>query len=291
MTHQVMIIEDEANLRWAVTRGLQMLPNIEVIACGSGEEALEHLIQHIPDLIVADLNLPGISGLDLIEDLNARQVQVPVLVTTAYCSAYRRQLDQLFGLTILEKPVPLKKLQRLVLDRLAAHTFDDVTQPFQLADYLQLAGLVRRTLLIEIELEEGSGRVEVVAGETWNAYCNGRQGLEALRLLLDAPSPHISFEQLPKPPPTRQLHDGIEALLLEIAQCQDEARHGAGTVEAQPEHNGSHFDELFSQAMSTYLQRDYQGALALMERCAVLRPDDPRVTLNIDRIRSRASQT
>lgn len=47
------------------------------------------------------------------------------------------------------------------------------------------------------------------------------------------------------------------------------------------------FEELFGQAMTIYLRRQYKQALALFEECLQLRPDDPRTLYNIERLRKR----
>ncbi len=47
------------------------------------------------------------------------------------------------------------------------------------------------------------------------------------------------------------------------------------------------FEEMFRQAMSTYLRRQYKEALQLFQECLLLRPDDPRTLYNVERLRKR----
>lgn len=47
------------------------------------------------------------------------------------------------------------------------------------------------------------------------------------------------------------------------------------------------FEEMFRQAMTTYLRRQYKEALQLFQECLLLRPDDPRTLYNVERLRKR----
>ncbi len=66
MSIRVLIVEDDAELREAVVTGLQSV-GYETGACASAYRALQLIDTFAPDLLVADLSLPGMSGLELIE--------------------------------------------------------------------------------------------------------------------------------------------------------------------------------------------------------------------------------
>lgn len=65
----VLIVDDEKTLREVVRRYLE-LDGFTVTEAASGDEALDHLTQGRPDLIVLDVMLPGVDGFTL-----ARQIQ------------------------------------------------------------------------------------------------------------------------------------------------------------------------------------------------------------------------
>ncbi len=85
MTIKVAIVEDSAEVRenWGSllrsTRGLSCL-----CACASAEEALERLPVLHPDVVLMDLNLPGLSGIECTRQLKARIPKTQILVVTAY---------------------------------------------------------------------------------------------------------------------------------------------------------------------------------------------------------------
>jgi two-component system KDP operon response regulator KdpE len=76
----VLVVEDDTSLRTALRAGLRA-QSIEVIDVESGEEAISALSRAVPDLVLLDLNLPGVDGFAVLE--RARQIsQVPVVVLT-----------------------------------------------------------------------------------------------------------------------------------------------------------------------------------------------------------------
>jgi len=294
MTHHILVVEDEINLLTATVRGLEGMGGVTVQGCGSAEEALRILTSTVPDLMVLDINLPGVSGLDLLEDLAARELDLPVIVTTAYRLANQEHLDRHPGLTILEKPVPLKKLRALVQRYLEPSASDLSAGPFQVSDYLQLASLGRHSLVLEAELGPGRpGRIEIWKGEIWNAWCDDASGMDALGRLVLGRTSGIRTRSLGATPDTRQIEASSENVLLEIARVHDETT--AGLDEPSTELELLPFDQdieqLYAEAISAYLERDLDRALELLSRCRDLQPDDQRVRSAIRKIERRRERS
>ncbi len=81
----VGIVEDNAGVRenWAKLIGAE--PGFRcVAACGSGEEALERLPALQPDVVLMDINLPGMSGIECTARLRDQTPQTQVLMVTVY---------------------------------------------------------------------------------------------------------------------------------------------------------------------------------------------------------------
>ncbi|MGB1800942.1 MAG: response regulator [Gammaproteobacteria bacterium] len=78
---KVMLVDDHAVVRAGYQMLLKNSSDLEVIAeAGSGEEAYRLHSTHHPDVIVMDLSLPGISGLETIKRINARDSKTKILV-------------------------------------------------------------------------------------------------------------------------------------------------------------------------------------------------------------------
>lgn len=78
---KVMLVDDHAVVRAGYQMLLKNSPDLEVIAeAASGEEAYRLHGTHQPDVIVMDLSLPGISGLETIKRINSRDSKTKILV-------------------------------------------------------------------------------------------------------------------------------------------------------------------------------------------------------------------
>ena len=81
-TGRILIVEDETSLALGLRDALTHAGH-EVEVCHDGVSALERVAAADFDLLVLDLMLPGKSGLDVLRDLRAREVDVRVLILTA----------------------------------------------------------------------------------------------------------------------------------------------------------------------------------------------------------------
>ncbi|HEX4857748.1 MAG TPA: response regulator transcription factor [Usitatibacteraceae bacterium] len=83
--HRIMVVDDHT----IVLHGLKELINNEVdlevaLEAGTAEQALEILATETPDLLITDISLPGLSGLELIKQLQQSHPQLPVLVLSMH---------------------------------------------------------------------------------------------------------------------------------------------------------------------------------------------------------------
>ena len=81
----ILIVDDEDHLRLSLSLILQK-ENYRVTSAASAEEALACLRAQDYDLMFLDLNLPGMSGIDLLMDVNKRTPRMPVLILTAHAA-------------------------------------------------------------------------------------------------------------------------------------------------------------------------------------------------------------
>ncbi|MEX2152709.1 MAG: LytTR family DNA-binding domain-containing protein [Gemmatimonadaceae bacterium] len=83
-TLRVVIVDDEPLARDAVRLALDRAGGVEIAAeCGDGEAAVAAIRSHDPDLVVLDIQMPGLDGFGVIERVGARDMP-PVVFVTAY---------------------------------------------------------------------------------------------------------------------------------------------------------------------------------------------------------------
>ena len=111
---RIMIIEDDSEMRSLLIDFLQE-DGFEVDSAGNGSEALLKLTQSPFDLIISDIRMPGLTGLDILPGIKKLQPQVSIMVITAFGSEeiHRRSIEK--GATVyLEKPICFNKLGALI---------------------------------------------------------------------------------------------------------------------------------------------------------------------------------
>ena len=84
---KLLVVEDEKNLR-ALYQSELTREGYDVVLATNGQEALKLLDGEKPDLVVLDIRMPGIDGLETMARLLSRENTLPVILNTAY-SAYR----------------------------------------------------------------------------------------------------------------------------------------------------------------------------------------------------------
>jgi DNA-binding response OmpR family regulator len=117
----VLLVEDEAGMMDLIKMNLE-LENFNVLAAENGEDALELFKTHQPDIVVLDLKLPDMDGLQVLEKMQKMNYKIPVIILTARNS----QHDKLLGLELgaddyVTKPFDSKELIlriRVILKRI-----------------------------------------------------------------------------------------------------------------------------------------------------------------------------
>ncbi|HEX7949558.1 MAG TPA: response regulator transcription factor [Candidatus Limnocylindrales bacterium] len=79
---RILVVDDDPKIRAVVRRGLAF-EGYRMVEAATGEEALEKVREHLPDLVVLDLMLPGIDGIEVTRRLRSSGDEIAILVLTA----------------------------------------------------------------------------------------------------------------------------------------------------------------------------------------------------------------
>jgi len=117
---RILVVDDEKLIRWSVGERLQR-GGYEVLSAESGEEALEVLAAQAPDLILLDVRLPGIDGLETLQRALTQAPELAVLMMSAHSTVdIAVEAMKRGAIDFLVKPFPFQALDAAVERALAA---------------------------------------------------------------------------------------------------------------------------------------------------------------------------
>lgn len=114
---KMLIVDDEETLTYSLYQSFILAQqNYEVVTAASGEEANEKLNASEFDLVITDICMPGISGIELLEQIKEKYPNTEVIVMTAYGSEDKKdEALQKGARYYIEKPFEIKEIKELVL--------------------------------------------------------------------------------------------------------------------------------------------------------------------------------
>ena len=111
MSHRILIVDDEANHRRSLSISLRM-EGFEVVEAADGEQALDKIAEQRVDIVVCDLMMPRVDGLELARRLRFTHPNTRVILMSAY-HLTRAQLEraQVGDIGFLPKPYAFEQLR------------------------------------------------------------------------------------------------------------------------------------------------------------------------------------
>ena len=117
---RILVVDDDENLRWVLQTQLEDM-GYQASTAADGLQALEAIGQSPPSLVLTDLKMPGLSGMDLLERIRKEYPEVPVVIVTAFGTIQSAVHAMRAGAyDYLTKPIDFEELG-LVVDRVLEH--------------------------------------------------------------------------------------------------------------------------------------------------------------------------
>jgi DNA-binding NarL/FixJ family response regulator len=98
MPKRILIAEDEASVRNAVRTFIETRTQFEVCEAADGDEAIKKAESLKPDLVVLDLRMPIVNGIEVASRLNVRMPETPIVVFTMFEDKLSATLTKILGI-------------------------------------------------------------------------------------------------------------------------------------------------------------------------------------------------
>lgn len=115
--NRLLLVDDDEGVRAALAAALAG-EGLDVITACDGREAMRLFVDECPDLVLMDVNMPGMNGWEAFANLERERPFIPVIVITAYPSQYARANGMGID-ALMEKPIDLPLLTKTIWDLLA----------------------------------------------------------------------------------------------------------------------------------------------------------------------------
>jgi len=115
---KILIAEDNKLIRLAVTKALHN-PNYEILEVEDGWGVLNNFKNHSPDLIILDIKMPDMNGLEVLKRIRTVNRELPIIIITAY-KGLEKDPEIVLGnvTTFITKPFDMEELKNTVIKNL-----------------------------------------------------------------------------------------------------------------------------------------------------------------------------
>ena len=238
--HQILFVDDETDfletIRALFTAWSKDTWQIECAA--SADRALEILKTRPFELIVVDVNMPVLDGVQFLRILNRRYPDLKKAVLTGYATEEKRSACLANGAELfIEKPRSAEGLKSIfvMLDELITWKqqagFQGVLRRVGLQDVIQMECLGRNSSILEIQDRQMHGRIYIEDGRIIHAVTGEATGEPAFQKLLSLAGGAFQLQPF-EAPPARTIEGQWEFLLMEAARVRDE--NASHTPEPEP---------------------------------------------------------
>ncbi len=221
---RVLLVDDEEDMIWSLQKNLNNDKlHVDISIASSGEEALDALELKPVDLVVTDIKMPGMSGIELLFEIKNRYPHTGVIVMTAFPSPERKSEAMDHGsLHYLEKPFDINELRDIISKSLEqGELFQGTVAGIELTDIIQINCLSRATSALRVKTSGSSGTIYFHEGSILHAECNDLEPEEAFYEILGFKGGMLESLALTEPP-RRTINKDIDVLILEGSRRIDE---------------------------------------------------------------------
>jgi YesN/AraC family two-component response regulator len=221
---KVLIVDDEETLTWSMAKSLSKdKDKYEVIIANNGKEALTLLRNNKIDLVISDIRMPDINGLDLLVKIKKDYPDTKVIIMTAYGSSdVQKEANRRGSLYYVEKPFEISDIRKIIIDLIGKKKgFQGKVFGLQLTDIIQMNCLSRVTTALTFTKDSEKGVIYLNEGEIVHAECGEEQGTDAFYKIMSWQEGEF-VSNIGIVSPLQTIHQSWEHLLVEAMRKNDD---------------------------------------------------------------------
>jgi len=221
---KVLIVDDEETLTWSMAKSLSKdKDKYEVIIANNGKEALTLLRNNKIDLVISDIRMPDINGLDLLVKIKKDYPDTKVIIMTAYGSSdVQKEANRRGSLYYVEKPFEISDIRKIIIDLIGKKKgFQGKVFGLQLTDIIQMNCLSRVTTALTFTKDSEKGVIYLNEGEIVHAECGEEQGTDAFYKIMSWQEGEF-VSNIGIVSPLQTIHQSWEHLLVEAMRKSDD---------------------------------------------------------------------
>jgi len=222
---KVLIVDDELEVVEMLREFLAFDRAIyEIVTAGNSSEALAILDREEIALVLSDVVMPEINGIELLDKIKRRFPEVGVILMSSYGTAEMRdKIQPLDCLRFIEKPFAISELRQLLRENLDKQQqgFAGTLNNMQLTDIIQMCCLATMSMVIQVQQNSHKGIIVISDGEIVHAVCEDEVGEAAFYEIISWE--RGNFQTLRQPAEIiMSVNKGWQFLLMEAARLKDE---------------------------------------------------------------------
>lgn len=119
---RILVVDDEDIIREVIASKISKSLGYEVSQANNGKDALAEIDRAMPDLVVTDIKMPEMSGIELLSEIRKRRVSVPVIILTGYGTMEDAiAAIRLGAKSFIKKPFDINQIISLIENIFAVH--------------------------------------------------------------------------------------------------------------------------------------------------------------------------
>ncbi len=223
---KVLIVDDDLKVQRILQARLQKFKDkFEIVFASDGAEAIKVLQQNSVSVVVTDIRMPKIDGLEFLAHVKESYPEIPCFVMTAYETPELKEKLSKSTLRIFNKPFLIDDLANAIIQVLEQDAPGGTLKGISVSSFLQLIQMEEKTCFLEIVSPgDEKGFFYFKDGELYDAVYNGFNGEEAAFRLLAFDKASIRLKNLSDDKIVKRIKVSLMNLIMESLRRKDESK-------------------------------------------------------------------